>query len=127
MCDYKESVTTGQTDTHTHTDAGQSDPYVLLCFAGDTINVKEENKVKYIKYGQKYRIAGNFCGVFNSAILRFLSETAKLKTAEYFSCTILSPVTIRRGRHDLGQYLICITSILHINHYTYLCTFRLID
>ena len=29
-CDYQESVTTGQTD------AGQSDPYVPLCFAGDT-------------------------------------------------------------------------------------------
>ena len=31
MLDYQESLTTGQT-------AGQSDPYVLLCFAGDTIN-----------------------------------------------------------------------------------------
>ena len=32
-CDYR-------TDRHTHTqtDAGQSDPYVPLCFAGDTIN-----------------------------------------------------------------------------------------
>ena len=46
MRDYQESVTTGQTDTHTdgqtdthtdgQTDAGQSDPYVPLCFAGDT-------------------------------------------------------------------------------------------
>ena len=36
MCDYQESVTTGQ--THTHTEAGQSDPYVL-CFAGDTKTV----------------------------------------------------------------------------------------
>ena len=35
MCDYQESVTTGQTDRQT--DAGQSDPYVPLCFAGDTI------------------------------------------------------------------------------------------
>ena len=34
MRDYQESVTTGQ--THGQTDAGQSDPYVLLCFAGDT-------------------------------------------------------------------------------------------
>ena len=34
----QESVTTGQTDrqTHTHRDAGQSDPYVPLCFAGNT-------------------------------------------------------------------------------------------
>ena len=35
MRDYQESVTTGQTDAWT--DAGQSDAYVLLCFAGDTI------------------------------------------------------------------------------------------
>ena len=34
MRDYQESVTTGQ--THEQTDAGQSDPYVPLCFAGDT-------------------------------------------------------------------------------------------
>ena len=32
--DYQESVNTGQ--THGQTDAGQSDPYVPLCFAGDT-------------------------------------------------------------------------------------------
>ena len=31
MSDYQESVTTEQTD------AGESDPNVLLCFAGDTI------------------------------------------------------------------------------------------
>ena len=30
MRDYQESVITGQTDT------GQSDPYMPLCFAGDT-------------------------------------------------------------------------------------------
>ena len=42
MRDYLKSVTTGQTDTGTdrrtdrQTDAGQSDPYVPLCFAGDT-------------------------------------------------------------------------------------------
>ena len=36
--DYQESVTTEQTDGQTdgQTDAGQSDPYVPLCFAGDT-------------------------------------------------------------------------------------------
>ena len=34
MRDYQESVTTGQ--THRQTDAGQSDPYVPLCFAGNT-------------------------------------------------------------------------------------------
>ena len=38
MPDYQESVTTGQTHTRRdgQTDAGQSDPYVPLCFAGDT-------------------------------------------------------------------------------------------
>ena len=42
MRDYQESVTTGQTGTRTdrwtdrQTDTGQSDPYVPLCFAGDT-------------------------------------------------------------------------------------------
>ena len=35
MRDYQESVTTGQ--THGQIEAGQSDPYVPLCFAGDTI------------------------------------------------------------------------------------------
>ena len=34
MHDYQGSVTTGQ--THRQTDAGKTDPYVLLCFAGDT-------------------------------------------------------------------------------------------
>ena len=36
--DYQESVSIGQTEarTHTQTDAGQSDSYVPLCFAGDT-------------------------------------------------------------------------------------------
>ena len=38
MHDYHESVNTGQTGTQTYgqTDAGQSDHYVPLCFAGDT-------------------------------------------------------------------------------------------
>ena len=54
MQDYQESVTTGQTDGQTYiqtdrytdaetdrhrdgqTDAKQSDPYVRLCFGGDT-------------------------------------------------------------------------------------------
>ena len=34
MCDYRETMTTGQ--THRRTDPGQSDPYVPLCFAGET-------------------------------------------------------------------------------------------
>ena len=51
MCDYQESVTTGQTDGQT--DAGQSDPYASLCFAGDTkigiiITVKVKGHLKII-------------------------------------------------------------------------------
>ena len=34
MCDYQERVTDRQTNGQT--DDGQSDPYVPLCFAGDT-------------------------------------------------------------------------------------------
>ena len=45
MRDYQDSVTTGQTHTHTQTDAGQSDPYVPLCFASDT--TKQDVSVKY--------------------------------------------------------------------------------
>ena len=44
MGDYQESVTTGQTDRQTdeRTDAGTSDLFVQLCFAGNT-------KMNYIK------------------------------------------------------------------------------
>ena len=35
MRDYQEKCDC-RTDTHGQTDAGQSDPYVPLCFAGDT-------------------------------------------------------------------------------------------
>ena len=39
MCDYQESMTAGQTHRRMdrQTDAGQSDPYVPLCFPGDKI------------------------------------------------------------------------------------------
>ena len=41
MCDYQESVTT-------ETDAGQSYPHVLLCFAGDTESWSPVTKVELI-------------------------------------------------------------------------------
>ena len=45
MGDYQESVTTGKTHTHIQTDgqtdAGQSDPYVPLCFADDTMKYEK--------------------------------------------------------------------------------------
>ena len=49
--DYQESVTIAQTDarTHTQTDAGQSDPYVPLCFAGDTKTKIKNNCVTISK------------------------------------------------------------------------------
>ena len=50
MRDYQKSVTTAQTDRWTdrrtdgqtdgQTDARQSDPYVTLCFAGDTKTIR---------------------------------------------------------------------------------------
>ena len=46
MSDYQESVTTGLTDRQTdarQTDAGQGDPFVRLCFAGDTKYCKRGN------------------------------------------------------------------------------------
>ena len=48
MHDYQESVITGQTDGQTkrQTDAGQSDAYVPLCFAGDTIKYPHLHNVK---------------------------------------------------------------------------------
>ena len=49
MRDYQGSVTTGETDgrTERQTDAGQSDPYVPLCFAGDTKTVSiSESELK---------------------------------------------------------------------------------
>ena len=48
MCDYQESVTTGQTDALTdgQTDAGQSDSYMPLCFAGDTKSKSNATKVE---------------------------------------------------------------------------------
>ena len=54
--DYQESVTTGQ--THRQKDTGQSDPFVLLCFAGDTrhhAKVTSLYKGKYVlsKYNQE--------------------------------------------------------------------------
>ena len=42
MLDYQESVTSGQTD-RSQADAGQSDPYVPLCFAGDTMTIKRQS------------------------------------------------------------------------------------
>ena len=51
--DYQESVTTGQTGGRTdgQTDAGQSDPYVPLCFADDT---KSRSKSRSRPLCQKY-------------------------------------------------------------------------
>ena len=57
MHDYQESVTTGQTDGQT--DAGQSYPYVPLCFAGDT---------KILCFGSKVMAKVNFSFLSRSKV-----------------------------------------------------------
>ena len=53
LCMTTKKVTIEQTDTHGQTDAGQSDPYVQLCFTDGTKTERQESE--YI-----YRILGNF-------------------------------------------------------------------
>ena len=59
MRDYQESVTTGQTHSHRRTDARQSDPYVPLCFAGDTKSMymyaKQEMLKRYLNISFRYQ------------------------------------------------------------------------
>ena len=85
-----------------------------------------------------YRIAGNFCGVFISAILRFLSATAELKTAEYFSFTSLTLVIHTYTQPWPGAISNMYYFYKHVCHYrlpkwenssenTYLFTCRLND
>ena len=57
--DNQESVTTGQ--THTHTDAGQSDPYVPLCFADDT-KIKIQNT--WMPFLNLYSFLVLFSGIY---------------------------------------------------------------
>ena len=47
MHDYQLSVTNGQTDRWT--DTGQSDPYVPLCFPGDTRVVRRQGEATKLK------------------------------------------------------------------------------
>ena len=73
MRDYQESVTTGQTDRET--DAGQSDPYVLLYFAGDT-------KIWDLKHSNaNVSLFGSFCNIFTALAIstHHLLLLAKLK------------------------------------------------
>ena len=71
-----KSVTTGRTDRRTdrQTDAGQSDPYVPLCFAGDTKMHGRVYKVnsKLLHQWLEHKIwilfilsAWNFCSLCN--------------------------------------------------------------
>ena len=59
MRDYQESVTTGQTHRQTdrQTDPRQSDPYVPLCFAGDTKAMRDYHESVTTKqtHGQRER------------------------------------------------------------------------
>ena len=49
MCDYQESVTSEQTD------AGQSDPYVPLCFEGGTKNRRSIPRNPYVSLAPMFR------------------------------------------------------------------------
>ena len=58
MRDYQESVTTGETHRQTdgQTDAGQSDPYVPLCFQATqngTIRTPWDVSVRELFFGQR--------------------------------------------------------------------------
>ena len=56
MCDYQESVTTRQTHTQMdrQIDARQTEPYVLLCFSGDTIIINRVCAVIYSEWTQRW-------------------------------------------------------------------------
>ena len=72
MRDYQESVTTGQMDGQT--DARQSDPYVPLCFAGDTKIIQLET---------------------------FNSFAANFRTILFFQCHIYSNCKGHSGKSNL--------------------------
>ena len=55
MHDYQKSVTTGQTDRQT--DAGQSDPYVPLCFAGNTKTLLRTSRPFFLSSFVEFRLA----------------------------------------------------------------------
>ena len=91
MHDYQESVTTGQThgQTGSQTDAGQSDRYVLLCFAGDT---KRRNVVlpegetslfrKYIICGIKEHQPNNKKKSHRMCVLFLLSKICNIHNSK---------------------------------------------
>ena len=60
MHDYQESVTTGQTQGQT--DARQSDPYVKLCFAGDTKTTSSIHLPVSMQYHTRESISRGFGG-----------------------------------------------------------------
>ena len=80
--DYQESVTIGQTDarTHTKTDAGQSDPYVPLCFAGDTKSECRADLNNTQKTEQKHKGLPDFC--VNIKVCPILSTDLNIYTKD---------------------------------------------
>ena len=84
MRDYQESVTTGQTHRHRRTDGqtdtGQSDPYVLLCFASDT-----KKCTSILKYRSEFTIAGT-----NFEILQCFNVFVQSQKHANFSCIHMS-------------------------------------
>ena len=73
MTDYQESVTTGQID------AGQSDPYVPLCFAGDTKTVADYLSTSY----SCIILFGTFSGL-SKLYLYMLNQNLQQQSKEVF-------------------------------------------
>ena len=100
MRDYQKSVTTGQTDTHTHkygqTDTGQSDPYVPLCFACDTKKYKNGNsarrtsKQRHIRLPIPYSGSDNFSSEISVLQKTSTSNIIFLRTADRISFILLA-------------------------------------
>ena len=155
MRDYQESVTTGQTDRQTdrqtdgQTDAGQSDPYVPLCFAGDTkrwrpfisrhvsLNIlinksdpwgswkeRPPSNCKQERVGMNTSVGENF-SFFNSCCLH--KPHSLTKPIQLISC-----VTVTYTQFSLGNYMYLLdhfsfklyysdlNSTFSISHYLYI-------
>ena len=81
MCDYQESVTTGQTH------ARQSDPYVPLCFAGDkTSSYCTFLPNVFLSHAEKVR-----AGWFGNFFFKFLFLITDLELMLYINKTEFDP------------------------------------
>ena len=103
MRDYQESVTTGQTHAHMHgqTDAGQSDSYVPLCFAGDTIKVADKTTKSWTLMSlEKVSLVEYACQIRSLHISCSSKAMAKVKVFRHVG---QSPRPRLRGQNFLCQ------------------------